>query len=87
MKIKVQKRGRITLPKELRNQARIRTGQWLDVSLQDTQVILQASNGETGMTLNEDHPIWELVGQWGSGQTDVSSDKYTNLAQAYASKR
>ena len=87
MKIKVQKDGRIRLPKELRGRARIRPGQWLDVSLQDTQVILQASNGEAGLVLSEDHPIWKLVGQWSSGQTGVSSNKYIHLAQAYASKR
>lgn len=87
MKVKVQKDGRIKLPKELRSKAHIRTGQWLDVSLQDTQVVLQASNDGTGLILSEDHLIWALVGQWGSGQTNVSRDKYAHLAQAYASQR
>ncbi|MCI2430385.1 AbrB/MazE/SpoVT family DNA-binding domain-containing protein [Candidatus Acetothermia bacterium] len=88
MKVKVQKDGRITLPKKLREEAHIRQGQWLEIVLENGQVLLQPTSvRKSYLRLSEDHPIWKLVGQWASGQADVSSDKYAHLAQAYESKR
>lgn len=88
MKIRVQKDGRITLPKKLRTEAHIREGQWLQIDLQDGQVLLQPEDGaQGGLRLGEAHPIWKLVGKWRSGQADISSDKYPHLAQAYELQR
>lgn len=88
MKVKVQQDGRITLSKKLRQQAHIREGQWLQITLQDGQVLLHSEEtAERGLRLTETHPIWQLVGKWASGRSDVSHDKYAHLAQAYEPKR
>lgn len=43
MKVKVQMDGRITLPKQLREQVRIYRGQWLEIALQDGQLLLRST--------------------------------------------
>jgi len=87
MKVKVQKDGRITLPKRLREQAYIHEGQWLQIELQGEAVLLQPVElAPPGLLLSEDHPIWGLVGLFSGGCDDVSSDKYPYLGQAYEPK-
>ncbi len=87
MKIRVQKDGRITLPKKLRTDANIREGQWLQIDFQGGHILLRPEDdAQRGLRLSETHPIWELVGKWRSGRSDISSDKYSHLAQAYESQ-
>ncbi|GEM_PF-3136187 len=87
MRVKVQKKGRITLPKKLREQAHIREGQWLQIDLQGETLLLRPEKGKSvGLQLREDHPIWDLVGKFSSGCESISQDKYPYLAQAYESK-
>lgn len=71
MKVKVQKDGRITLPKRLREEAYICEGQWLRIRLEDGTVLLhplETPELGLGLVLHEDHPIWELVGRWAGGR-------------------
>lgn len=84
MKVKVQKDGQIRLPSEILQALKIENGEWLTLKIEDGHILLQPIGAtEKTLTLTADHPIWELVGKWASGERNVSSDKYRHLAEAY----
>jgi transcriptional pleiotropic regulator of transition state genes len=78
--VKVTSKGQITIPIELREALGIDEGSYLEVLEGDREIRLRRIVPDR--PLDDDDPIWDLIGAGDSGRADVSADHDRHLADA-----
>jgi transcriptional pleiotropic regulator of transition state genes len=78
--VKVTSKGQITIPIELREALGIDEGSYLEVLEGDREIRLRRIVPDR--PLDDDDPIWDLIGAGDSGRADVSADHDRHLAEA-----
>ena len=81
--VKLRSGGLIDLPKEVIKQLHLKEGIELKLETRTNMIILHLKPKIKGKILTYEHPFFKLKGTAGSGNHDVSSDKYKYLAKAY----
>lgn len=77
--VKVTEKGQVTLPIELRRRLRISKDDYLMIEAEGN--VLKVRKLPEKKLLASDDPIWDLVGQYASGQKDVSAQHDQYLAE------
>lgn len=77
--VRLSSKGQLTLPLEVRKKLGMEKGDRLLVEVIGEEVRIRR---EVGAPIADDDPMWELIGKFSSGLTDVSENHDKYLAEA-----